>query len=83
MNDPEEWEPARARESRLSWFQDSDPCELAEWLVAGAALDRARDSLRKQQPPRNEVTIPSIDDDLDRLLEEIANYGYDFRHFVV
>jgi hypothetical protein len=46
--------------------------QLPEGLLTGAPLDHARDALREQQPPRDQVAVPRVDDDLHVLIEEIA-----------
>ena len=43
--------------------------ELPERLEAATPLDRTGDALREEQPPRDEVPIPGVDDDLDVLPE--------------
>ena len=45
--------------------------------VAGAAFDGARHALRQQQPPRNNVAVPGVDDDLYVLVEEVAVNDFD------
>ncbi|EEF93749.1 hypothetical protein CATMIT_01618, partial [Catenibacterium mitsuokai DSM 15897] len=39
-------------------------------------LDGARYALRQQQPPRNDVAVPRVDDGLHILIEEIAVYDH-------
>src|SRR5690554_7600940 len=35
-------------------------------------LDRARHTLGKQEPPRNDVPVPGVDDRFDGLVEEVS-----------
>ncbi|ELP30160.1 hypothetical protein RBSWK_05918 [Rhodopirellula baltica SWK14] len=46
--------------------------------MTATPLDRSRDSLRKKQPPRDDVSIPGVDDCIDVLIEKVARYGFDF-----
>jgi hypothetical protein len=46
--------------------------ELSKWVEAGTTLDRTRDSLRNQQPPRDDVAVPRVDDCVAFLVEEIT-----------
>lgn len=52
--------------------------KFAKRSVSTATFNRSRDALRKQQPPRNDVSIPSVDDDIDVLIEKVALHYFDF-----
>lgn len=46
--------------------------QLTEWSVPAAPLDRAGDALRDQQPSRNHVAVPGVDDDVNILIQQVA-----------
>ena len=46
--------------------------QLTERCVTGPALDGPGNSLRQQQPPRDNIAVPSVDDDFLVLVEQIA-----------
>jgi len=46
--------------------------DLAKWTQAASTLYRTRDALRKQEPPRNDVAVPRVDNDFDRLVEQVT-----------
>lgn len=48
------------------------PGEFAERLLPSAFPDRARYALRKQQPLRDNVAIPRVDNRINALIEHIA-----------
>ena len=42
-------------------------------MTMGSGLESGtRDPLRKKQPPRDDVAVPSVDDHLDVLIEQVA-----------
>ena len=50
---------------------------VPETVEATPFLDRARDALRLKQPPRDDGSMPDIDDDVDVLLEQVSvNEGH-------
>lgn len=52
--------------------------KFAKRSVTATSLDRSRDSLRKKQPPRDDVSIPGVDDCIDVLIEKVALCDFDF-----
>ena len=72
VDDGAEGQPASAgldRSAQRNWSVSS---QLAERLVSGAALDGPVDALRQQQPSRDDIAVPSVDDDFDVLVEQIS-----------
>src|SRR5262245_47790821 len=64
-----ERQSTRTRKHRTAKGDWSDLTQLAKRLMASALLDRARNALRNEQPPRDNVAVPSVDNDLDVLVE--------------
>ena len=48
------------------------PGQFPKRLITAPPLDRPGNALRQQEPPRNDVAIPGIDDHVDLLVEQIA-----------
>ena len=46
--------------------------DLTERLDPPAAFNRARDTLRQQQPPRDDVSVPGVDNYFYGLIEKIT-----------
>ena len=46
--------------------------DFSEWSVASTTFDGTRNALRQQEPPRNDVAVPCVDDDFHVLIEQIA-----------
>ena len=46
--------------------------EFFEWASATSLFDCTRDTLGQQQPPRDDIPIPSVDDCINVLIEEVA-----------
>ncbi|MGA9043241.1 MAG: hypothetical protein WB421_22270, partial [Terriglobales bacterium] len=46
--------------------------DLTERLDSPAAFNRARDALRQQQPPRDDVSVPGVDNYFYGLIEKIT-----------
>lgn len=72
VNDRLVAQPPCTGHDRLPGCQNSMLSEFPERLVAPALFDRTGDSLGQQQPPRNEVSIPGVDDAVDVLIEQVA-----------
>ena len=70
-------EPSRTGQTGRPKRERSCFRELAKRGRTGAALDGTRHSLRKQQPPGNDVPVPGVDDRIDSLVEKIAIYDFD------
>ncbi len=62
-----------AGESCLPEGKWAEPTQLPKGLRACPLLDRAGDTLRKEKPPRNDVSVPGIHDDLDILIEQVTD----------
>lgn len=43
--------------------------DFTERLRAGSAFDRTGDTLGEEQPPGNDVPVPGVYEDVDRLVE--------------
>ena len=50
------------------------PADFPIRFKPSPALERSADALRQQQPPRNGVTIPGVDDGVHLLIEQVAFY---------
>lgn len=48
------------------------PPQFLERSCPTPSLDRRRDALRQQKPPRADIAIAGVDDDLDRLVQQDA-----------
>lgn len=59
-------------ENRPAKWNGRVACNLPKRLSAAPALDCCRNALRKKKPPRDYVAIPSVDDDLNGLVEQVA-----------
>ena len=46
--------------------------DLRERLDSTAAFNRARDALRQQQPPRDDVSVPGVNNYFYGLIEKIT-----------
>ncbi len=46
--------------------------ELFERAISSEPLDGARDPLRKEEPPGDDVPVPGVDDGVNVLLEEVT-----------
>ena len=47
---------------------DAGLTDFDKRTISRSPLDRSRDSLWKQEPPRNDVPVPRIHDDIDFLI---------------
>src|SRR5581483_11676008 len=56
----------------LSERKRAVPGKFTERLGSSLPLDGSRNPLRQQQPPGNNVAVPGVDNDLDRLGQQIA-----------
>ncbi len=63
--------PRGGENSAAEWNRPV-PRDLNKGLNAGMALDRAGNALRQQQPPGNQVSVPGIHDDFNRLIQKIS-----------
>jgi hypothetical protein len=50
---------------------------LTERLDSPAAFNRARDALRQQQPPRDDVSVPRVNNYFYWLIEEVTIHDHD------
>ena len=46
--------------------------DLTERIDSPAAFNRARDALRQQQPPRDDVSVPGVDNYFYWLIETVT-----------
>jgi len=46
--------------------------DLSERLDSPATFNRSRDALRQQQPPRDDVSVPGVDNYFYGLIEKIT-----------
>ena len=60
------------RQDRASQWNRAMASDLTERLGPPAAFDRTRDTLRQQQPPRDDVSVPGVDDYFYGLIEKIT-----------
>ena len=67
-----EREFASAGDDRAAERNWAEFTQFAERSVAAAFLDGTGDTLRQKQPPRNDVAVPSVHDDVDVLVEKVA-----------
>ena len=44
---------------------------------AAALFDGSRNALRQEQPPRDDISVPGVDDYIDVLIEQIAVDDFD------
>jgi len=47
-------------------------CDFPKWLSARTGLDGAGDALREKKPPWDDIAVPSVNDGLDWLVEQVA-----------
>jgi hypothetical protein len=69
VNNGAEGEAPGAGHDRPAERNRPHPCQFSKWTIAAASLYRARYALRKQEPPRDDVAVPCVDDDLDILFK--------------
>ena len=48
------------------------PANFPERCLATTTFDGTGNTLRQQQPPRDDVPVPCVDDDIHVLIEQIA-----------
>ena len=75
MDNGFEWELASTGDDRAAERNWAEFAQFAERSVTAAFLDGAGDALRQKQPPRNDVSVPSVHDDIDVLVEEVTING--------
>jgi hypothetical protein len=46
--------------------------QLSKRLVTRPTFDGTRNSLRQQQPPRDDVSVPGVDDDIHILIKQVS-----------
>ena len=45
--------------------------QFTKWFITAPPLDGPGHPLRQQQPPRNHIAVPGVDDHLDFLVQQI------------
>jgi hypothetical protein len=60
VNDPFERQTAGASQNSTSERYWSVLCDFAKWLKTSSLLDRTGNALRQQEPPWNDIAIPSV-----------------------
>ena len=73
MNYSLELQIACARFDGAAEWNCAELPKLSKWLESGSPLDRARDALGQEQPPRNDIPVPCIHDNFNVLVQEIAD----------
>ena len=72
------WKSACIGDNRTAKGNGAESSQFFEWFVSSAPLDRSRHTLWNQKPPRDDVPIPSIHDDIDILIEEVTSNDVNF-----
>lgn len=72
MDDRFEWKSSRGRFHGVTERNRTHAAQFAKRLPPAAFLDRAGYTLRDQPPPRNDVSIPCVDNDVDVLVEQVS-----------
>ena len=62
----------QARFDCVAQWNRAESSKFAKRLEPGAPFDRAGHALRQQQPPRNDIPIPSVDDYIDILIQQVT-----------
>jgi hypothetical protein len=79
VDDAPERQPPRAGLDRTAQRNRPLAAELSERLQAATPFDGPRHALRQEEPPRDDVAIPRVDDDLDVLVEQVTVNNSRFR----
>ena len=72
MNDGSKRKRSRAGNHSVAERKEPSRPQLAKWCRTTTTLDLAGNALRKKQPPRENVSVPGVDDDFDILVQEVA-----------
>ena len=80
MNDALECKAPRSGQDSPTERQHTIAAKLTERRNPGTASDRAGNALGQEQPPRDDVPVPGVDDDLYVLVQQIAVADVERRH---
>lgn len=81
MNDAFEGQASSGSENGMTKRNWTVPRELTKGAIARLTFDRPGDAVRNEEPPRDDVAIPWVDDGIDPLAEKVP-INHDVAHGV-
>src|SRR5690349_16247855 len=75
MNDRLERQATRAGHDSATEWNRSHPAKFSKRLGSAPTFNRSRHTLRKQQPPGNDIAVPGVNDHIDFRIQQVSiNY---------